>query len=639
MAHDVRWAMPASPDDGVPSSRDSSQQPRHGDGELEKPVSAQRPVTGVQPPEAHALETQPSTGQAKGDKPLGERLETVRYEELETIARGSSGVVVRAWDKELLREVAIKILDPELAINVSQVEHFKEEARINGQLEHPSIVPVHELGIDQRGRHFLVMKLVERETLEDTLARLGEARLEPVHLAELLQVMVKVCDAVSFAHSRQVLHRDLKPKNIMLGDFGQVYVLDWGVAQVRPRPPQESGPQISVRPGSTEPSEPDPPGSVVGTACYMPPEQLQGRNDALDARTDVFALGSTLYQILTGRPPLTAEIVRTIWLNKQPATILAPEKLVTVGTVPSELARIAMQALEYDPRDRYASVADFKRDIETFQRGAWDLPRVRIPAGTVIVKEGEPGDAAFVIVEGQCVAYRADGTEEIELRTMGPGEVFGETAVFSQKPRSASVKALSDVVLRTVTGEVLSKALGLNSWMGAFVRALAHRFREADQRLHTLTRTSGVYEPFSTRSPYPTPEESMAAVAEPGFDLDAVRRAAQSLPRETWPAGATILQEGASAEAAYVILEGRCADFRIRDGQEILSRSMGRGDLFGEVAILSGRPQPRSVKAVTDVVLAVVSQQALVSTLGLNSWMGSFVRSLAMRFLEMDEQL
>ncbi len=320
------------------------------------------------------------------------------------------------------------------------------------------------------------MKLVEGRTLEDALFKLGDSRLDLEHLSELLQVFVKICDAISFAHSRGVIHRDLKPTNVMVSEYGQVYVLDWGVAR-------------RVRPAGSDASDLDPPGALIGTACYMAPEQVQGKHEALDARTDVFALGATLYQILTGRPPLTPEIIRALWMRKTPGEITPPERLAPAERVPLELARIALRAMSYDPAARYASVLDLKRDIELFQRGSWDLPRVSFAAGSVILTEGEPGTDAYVVVEGQCAAFRVEGPTEIELRVMGPGEVFGETAVFSAKPRSASVKAVTDVVLLVVTSKVLANAVGLNSWMGTFVKALADRFREVDEQLRTLEQS------------------------------------------------------------------------------------------------------------------------------------------------------
>jgi hypothetical protein len=399
-------------------------------------------------------------------------LDADRFKPLGVLGRGGSSVVIRAFDRDLLREVAIKILAADPSDGSSEVTRFTEEARITGQLEHPNIVPIYEYGLDRSGRRFLCMKVVEGRTLEDALHGLGDARLDPEHLAEFLQVFVKVCDAISFAHSRNVIHRDLKPTNIMLSEFGQVYVLDWGVAR---RMVADHGAHGL-----------DPPGALIGTACYMAPEQVQGKHDALDARTDVFALGATLYQVLTGRPPLTPEIIRALWMCKTPGEITPPDRFAPAERIPLELARICLRAMSYDPEKRYASVLDLKREIELFQRGSWELPRVSFEAGSIIVTEGDSASEAYVIVEGQCSVFHVDGSVEVELRVMGPGDVFGETAVFSAKPRSASVKAVTNVVVLVVTSQALSTAVGLNSWMGAFVKAVANRFRDVDERLRAF---------------------------------------------------------------------------------------------------------------------------------------------------------
>jgi eukaryotic-like serine/threonine-protein kinase len=497
--------MAVCPDDRAPPSTQGEGPSRESD-EME-PASVRRVVMSSpesSPPIAPRVDIgqSPSRGSERHVRehagvgtgsdfraPSGGGLQTDRYSEIGVIGHGGSGVVIRALDKDILRDVAIKIVDPSLATDGSEIGRFTEEARITGQLEHPSIVPIYELGVDERGRRFLCMKLIEGATLEETLNQLGESRLTPVQLSQLLQVFLKVCDAVSFAHSRGVLHRDLKPTNIMVSDFGQVYVLDWGIARLRRGIPRV-GPPVRVSAGLAETVELDAPGSLVGTTCYMAPEQLQGKHDLLDERTDVFALGATLYQILTGQPPLTADIARAFWMRRDPPPISAPETLAPPAAVPPGLSRIAMRALSYEPSERYASVASLKEDLEAFQRGAWDVPRVTLAAGSIIIREGEGGDAAYVILEGRCVAYQIEGGAEVELRVMGPGEVFGETAVFSRKPRSASVKAATDVVLLMVTGEILLKTLGVNSWMGAFVKALADRFREADQKLRDLGRAS-----------------------------------------------------------------------------------------------------------------------------------------------------
>ncbi len=441
------------------------------------------PMSGLTAPlsEPRARESAES-----GEGPVASAtLETDRFVERGLLGRGGSSTVVRAFDRDLLRDVAIKILLTEFQEGSPETERFVEEARITGQLEHPNIVPVYELGAQPNGQRFLCMRLLEGQTLEATLNRAGLSRLEADRLADLLLVFVKVCEAVAFAHSRGVIHRDLKPTNIMISDFGQVYVLDWGIARLLPRMPGQE-PWVQVSPDGSAGRNSDPEGVLVGTPCYMAPEQFRGAQGTIDPRTDVFALGATLYQILTGQPPLSAEVVRSFWTGQTPPAIVPPERLAPA--VPMGLSKIAMRAMAYDPAQRYASVAELKRDIESFQRGAWHLPRVSVAAGTVIVTEGEPGHAAYVIERGRCVAYRMEGFAEIELRVMGPGEVFGETAIFSDKPRTASVKALTEMDLLVVTSEVLAQGVGLNSWMGAFVRALADRFRETEERLRGLER-------------------------------------------------------------------------------------------------------------------------------------------------------
>jgi serine/threonine-protein kinase len=428
-----------------------------------------------------------------GDQPPSP-FETDQFVQRGLLGRGGSGVVVRALDKELLREVAIKILSSEFVEGSPEAERFIEEARITGQLEHPNIVPIYEIGVRPTGHRFLCLRLLEGRTLEETLHHMGASRLEPDNLASLLEAFSKVCDAIAFAHSRGVVHRDLKPLNIMLSDFGQVYVLDWGIARRLARDPERQ-PAVRLWPDDAPRPPSDPVGALMGTPSYMAPEQIRGQTDAIDERTDVFALGATLYQILAGAPPMSPESIRSIWMRRSPPPIDPPDKVAADSGprragVPPELARIAMRALAFDPAMRYATVTELKRDVEQFQRGAWHLPRKSFAAGATIVSEGEEGRAAYVIEQGQCTAFRVDGETEVVLRVMGPGEVFGETAVFTDKPRTASVRATTDVVVLVVTSDVLAKAVGLNSWMGAFVKALADRFREADERLRVLERAS-----------------------------------------------------------------------------------------------------------------------------------------------------
>ena len=198
-----------------------------------------------------------------------------RYTIREEIGRGGMGTVYLADDAALERPVALKVLSVE-ASDPSEADRLRREALVMARLEHPGLVPVHDAGVLPDGRVFYAMKLVRGQRLD----RYAAARPTP---SEGLAVFRKICDAVAFAHARGVVHRDLKPENVMIGAFGEVLVLDWGVAR-RAEDPAEPG------------------GTVVGTRAYMAPEQAEGRTDAVDARADVYALGAILRDLLPRGP-------------------------------------------------------------------------------------------------------------------------------------------------------------------------------------------------------------------------------------------------------------------------------------------------------------------------------------------------
>ncbi|MHC5012620.1 MAG: serine/threonine-protein kinase [Planctomycetota bacterium] len=232
-----------------------------------------------------------------------------RYEILGEIARGGVGVIYKGRDKDLGRAVAMKVLRREHLEHEGVVARFVEEAQIGGQLQHPGIVPVHELGLRPDGLPFFAMRLVKGKTLSALLAQ--RARAEE-NRGLLLGIFERVCQTVAYAHARGVIHRDLKPANVMSGAFGEVQVVDWGFAKVLgqggltdERRASEAHAERSVietvrthGEGSASVG-----GSLMGTPAYMPPEQAAGKVDVLDERSDVFALGAILCEILTGLPP------------------------------------------------------------------------------------------------------------------------------------------------------------------------------------------------------------------------------------------------------------------------------------------------------------------------------------------------
>ncbi|HTU92299.1 MAG TPA: tetratricopeptide repeat protein, partial [Gemmataceae bacterium] len=223
---------------------------------------------------------------------------------VERLGIGGMGEVYRCGDEALQRDLAIKILKDELRGNTDAEERFLREARLTGSLQHPGIVPIHNLSRLADGRPCYTMKLVRGRTFADMLRDEPQG---PERLPRLLAILEKVCQAVAYAHSKHVIHRDLKPSNVMVGEFGEVQVMDWGLAKelhlTEPAPPPEATEDVETAAWTKEVDGLSRAGSALGTPAYMPPEQAAGDWDIVDERADVFALGAILCEMLTGYPP------------------------------------------------------------------------------------------------------------------------------------------------------------------------------------------------------------------------------------------------------------------------------------------------------------------------------------------------
>ena len=251
-----------------------------------------------------------------------------RLQLLGEIGRGGMGAVLKCRDLDLGRDVAIKVLLEQHADNPDLLRRFVEEAQIAGQLQHPGVAPVYELGQFADARPYFAMKLVKGRTLAEVLSERPDPKFEQLaHLANWLQVS----QTVAYAHARGVIHRDLKPSNVMLGSFGEVLVMDWGLAKVLPRGgvvDDASAGQLErssltmIATAREDGSERDLShiGSVLGTPSYMAPEQARGETDQLDERADVFALGSILCEILTGKPAFVGRTMGEVRRGRRGAT-------------------------------------------------------------------------------------------------------------------------------------------------------------------------------------------------------------------------------------------------------------------------------------------------------------------------------
>ena len=296
-----------------------------------------------------------------------------RYDVVGEIARGGVGAVFAARDRELGRDVAIKVLRREHARNGSLVARFMEEAQVGSQLQHPGIVPVYELGVFPDGRPFLAMKLVKGETLAALLA----ARRSPADdRARFVGIFARICQTMAYAHARGVIHRDLKPSNVMVGAFGEVQVMDWGLSKVMaagaPEPVAE-GPVSTIRTGRT--GSESLVGSVMGTPSFMPPEQARGEVESLDERADVFSLGAILCEILTGEPPYTGEDARAVRDAAERGDLAAAFERIEASPFDAELKRLARACLAPEKKARPRDAARLERGIEAHLAAAEERVR------------------------------------------------------------------------------------------------------------------------------------------------------------------------------------------------------------------------------------------------------------------------
>ena len=395
------------------------------------------------------------------------------------LGRGGMGHVHSATDRNLLRKVALKRLDKELASEPMYRDGFIAEAQITGQLEHPNILPVYELAISSKGIPYFTMKLVHGIGLDEWLRDASRRPGTRKRLQDGLDIFLKVCDAVAYAHHRGVVHRDLKPENIMVASFGRVYVIDWGLARL-----------TKTRPASGDFSQMEAPGEV-GAPAYMSPEQARGNPADMDERSDVFCLGAVLYEIVSGQLPYGFSNNPDLIVEKaRNGQVIPIDRFAERYGIPKRLRDIVNRAVAPLPADRYQSVVDFQQDVREFLRGGLYLPHKTFAPGSLIIREGDPGDSAYMIVSGQCRAFRtvdaAQGQET--LATMGAGDVFGEMALILNEPRAASVEAVDQVTVLVLDKKTMAEGLDVYGWTGSLVRALAQRFHTLEQQM----RASGI---------------------------------------------------------------------------------------------------------------------------------------------------
>ena len=309
---------------------------------------------------------------ADTDKPLPERLDpNLRYAYFSTIATGGKSLIKSCKDLHLGRAICYKTLKPEFVDDEIEKQRFLREARVSAMLQHPNTVPTYELGRDSRGNYYFTMKLIYGYTLREIL----EFR-ERYDLFQLIDVLTQVCQALEYAHQHRVAHRDIKPENVLVGRFGEVLLLDWGLAKVW-EDLEEEGDTVKAKAVDV-----DSPVDVVslldsaaqadhtitshgqlqGTVSYMSPEQIN-KDPAIDFRTDMYSIGGVLYEILCGEVPPKGERIDQIVRSTLDDVPAKPSEVGSFG-VPVLLEQIAMRCLQKDPNDRFEHMGEVIRLLQ-----------------------------------------------------------------------------------------------------------------------------------------------------------------------------------------------------------------------------------------------------------------------------------
>jgi eukaryotic-like serine/threonine-protein kinase len=497
---------------------------------------------------------------------------STRYRIDGEIARGGMGAVLKGRDPDLGRDVALKVLREDLRENADMVRRFVEEAQIGGQLQHPGVVPIYELGTFADHRPFFAMKLVKGHTL----AQLLEDRKSPRDdLPRFLSIFEAICQTMAYAHARGVIHRDLKPSNVMVGSFGEVQVMDWGLAKILPRGGVVDDAQagktehretviVTARSGSDEPGLSHA-GSIMGTPSYMAPEQARGEIDLIDDRADVFALGSILAAILTGEPAFIGRTAGEIQRKAALGDTAAALAHLDASTADADLIALAKDCLARERDDRPRDASAVAKRITAYLASV----QQRLRQAELTTVEERARRRLTTVVAASVLALMALG---------------GGGWVFVKSDRDARVAALTRDVNDALNKATVLRAQASSATTGA--ASLFAQAREQAQRALALIENG------------PTDPALMQQVTRLQADLDDEEKDRQLV---------TSLDEARLAQAETVAGESRFAMERAMPLFQEALRAYGLplGEVEAKAAAERIRQRPAAVR---EVILATLDE-------------------------------
>jgi eukaryotic-like serine/threonine-protein kinase len=448
-----------------------------------------------------------------------------RYQVKSDLGKGGMGTVDAVEDTQLNRILAMKTLAPKHAKSPSTVESFLKEARFTAQLQHPNIIPVHDVGTSpDTDAPFYTMKLIEGESLLEVINNLKDK--DPIYekkynLFTRLNVFRKVCDALAYSHSRGIIHRDIKPANIMLGPYGEVLLVDWGLAKHINDEEEKANAYAS---NGFEDSFLTHDGIIKGSLAYLSPEQAFGNIREIDRLTDIFLLGATLYHLLTLEAPYNYTEVAKLLNHAENAKYLHPLEQPGCDNLPLQVTDIITQAMSKNKDDRFQSVEQISRSIDYYLSGKHASSLKHYKRGEKLILKDSTGNEAYVVVSGRVEIYHDDNDKYNVLDVCEKGSIIGELSLLTGKKRSANAVAMEETSVLVITRQMMLDELNkMPPWLEKTLSSLAFKLQNTNSDVHPFISASCAL-PVVTQAYYIFMEIHYQAISEsnelPGYSRE-----------------------------------------------------------------------------------------------------------------------
>ncbi len=407
----------------------------------------------------------------------------IRYQVLNELGSGATAKVGRVLDKHLNRIVAQKVFHAELTEDERLLRTFLNEARLVGYLSHPGIVPIFDLSVSAETPLNYTMPIVDGNSLGELMhADPATGNGQALAIAEALNILIKLCETLNYAHDKGVLHLDLKPDNIVVGEFGEVLIMDWGTGRLKDPTKYAKHLHEATEHNVSVNFESEDDDLFLGTPKYMSPEQTTASRNELNYASDIFSMGIIAHQLFSGIHPFHAKDLPSLFSAIQSEEV--PRLDQTDPTLPARLAEIVSRMLAKSTAARYASFSEVLEDLNTLRTAGAAFESRTYEQDEVIFSQGDPSEYAFTIVSGEVqVSINVEGDEKI-MSTLGAGSIVGEIGVITGQARTATIKTLCATQISVLKKAQLESELEkLSPWVGQLIEGLADRFNSVNREL------------------------------------------------------------------------------------------------------------------------------------------------------------